>query len=251
MPTITIAPIENITWQEIGIGNLQSIHFHPLSCPHVWRICISENLAMIADFLAMTPKNDHERALRYHFEKDRQRFIVSRVALRLILSKYIGLPPEAIKIQIDANKKPHLKSRLGGDIYFNVSHSGDMVLLAVSMVLVGVDIERLGTGFNYQETLPICFTGDEIAIIGQSSNPDLLFYTYWTRKEALVKATGKGIDDMHTLVPCINGQHTREESIIGTKLDWCVKSFEPFPGYLGSLALVDGCEMPLFFVLKG
>jgi len=172
-----------------------------------------------------------ERAGRYHQEKDQLRFIISRGMLRLLLGKYLNQKPINIHLEIGANKKPFVQNRRGDDLHYNVSHSGDLILIAVSNSEVGIDIEKINDSFSYKEILPHNFSDEEILFIKKPED----FYLLWTRKEALLKATAKGIDDDLPLIPSLDGTHHVNSEIIGSEKNWNVNSFHIGDGYIGSV----------------
>ena len=82
--------------------------------------------------------------------------------------------------------KPYMP---GAEVQYNLSDSGDRILIAVSRQAVGIDVEYVKPKFYYDTILPLNFTQEEIDFIsgGDSSNR---FFMLWTRKEAILKATG-------------------------------------------------------------
>jgi 4'-phosphopantetheinyl transferase len=83
--------------------------------------------------------DERARAGQFMFDRDRRRYIAARARLRIILARYVGQAPAALQFHYG----PHGKPALDG-ISFNLSHSADLALLAVSRgTVVGVDIERV------------------------------------------------------------------------------------------------------------
>ena len=126
----------------------------------------------------ITPRRA-EKARRYRFADDQKRCIAGGLLLRRFLGD--------TEIYTDEFGKP----RAENGMCFNLSHSGDWVVLAVDETEVGCDIER----FKLVDPLrlgKVVYTGAELEYI--SSNPDRLsrFYELWTKKEALLKCMGKG-----------------------------------------------------------
>ena len=77
--------------------------------------------------------------------------------------------------------------------HFNISHCKVAVACVVADVEVGVDVERIG---RYNDALARHVLNDEeYGHVVASDNPDLDFTILWTQKEAIVKLTGRGIDD--------------------------------------------------------
>lgn len=134
---------------------------------------------------------ERERAARFRFAVDRARFIVGRGVLRQELARSTGMSPAQIPLVLSAAGRPELR----GGQSFSISHSGDCVLIAFcSTALVGVDVEQIA---------PACPEGVAELVFGDCENAALrqqpdeaaqiaLFYRLWTRKEALLKAVGRG-----------------------------------------------------------
>ena len=111
--------------------------------------------------------------------------------LRKLLAGYSNLAPDEIKFAEGLNKKPFAENANLSDLHFNISHSADIILIAISNSEIGVDVEKVDNSFSYEEILPHNFSDEEIDFI---KNPED-FYLLWTRKESLLKATAKGLDD--------------------------------------------------------
>lgn len=120
-----------------------------------------------------------EKALRYRFSADRKRC----VAGGLLLRRFLG----DTKIAPDEFGKP----RAANGAFFNLSHSGDWVALALGDTEVGCDIEKLKQT-DALKLGKVVFTEAELQSI--RGNPDRLgqFFLLWTKKEALLKCMGKG-----------------------------------------------------------
>jgi 4'-phosphopantetheinyl transferase len=198
----------------------------------VWRIKISSNLAFIDDFFKVLLPDEIMRANRYVQKKDRLRFVVSRGALRCLLSKYTNQSASAIKFVISANKKPFIYDQ---KLKYNVSHSGDWVLIAISNTEVGVDTEEMDPLFSYKEILADNFSSDEINYIAHQDSINS-FYLLWTRKEAITKATALGLDDSLKYIPCLNGGHEINSGMLSSAKNWQLNSFKPDEHNMASLA---------------
>src|SRR5271165_7482433 len=153
--------LTDITWIDASAYDFR-LHDHI----DVWRVNISSNLSQLDAFLAIITPDELERANRYYHRNDKDRFIVSRGALRIILGKYLNKVPKSIEFEIGQNKKPHIKNNFR--LYYNISHSGDWVLLAVSTSEVGADTELINPAYGYQEVLPDNFSHDEISFINEN-----------------------------------------------------------------------------------
>jgi 4'-phosphopantetheinyl transferase len=143
---------------------------------------------------AILAPDELERAARFVFEPDEWHFRVCRVALRLCLSLYTGAPAAQIHLLTGGHGKPYVA---GCGIHFNVSHCGGVGLLAFTRVgEIGVDVEAVQPDIEGFEIASEHFTASEAAWIAAADGGlerAQRFTRLWTRKEAVLKATGKGI----------------------------------------------------------
>src|ERR1700744_3657938 len=131
---------------------------NPAECPFiinngidVWKISVSLNLPLLDNFKTIMKPDELERAVRYYQLKDQNRYIVSRGALRNILGKYLHVKPVDVEFGVGENKKPHVITDVTPTLQYNLSHSGDMIILAVSNSAIGADVEFINPGFGYSE----------------------------------------------------------------------------------------------------
>ena len=124
----------------------------------------------------------------------RQRYIQVRATLRSLLSRYLNQAPESIDIRSNQHGKPYLHDY--PELVFNLSHSGDYLVIALAnRCQLGIDIELCKARANLPLMVNKCFNQTE-AVYWQSlpeNQKTSVFYQFWTRKEAFVKATGRGI----------------------------------------------------------
>src|SRR5262249_3939596 len=134
---------------------------------------------------------------RFHFERDRRRFTVARSHLRAILARYLNEVPAAIEFSYGPRGKPSLAGRFeSNSLRFNLSHSGERALLAVSRdVQLGADIEENRPIDDHSKIAERFFSAGEKAVMRALRPDESLegFYRCWTCKEAYVKATGDGL----------------------------------------------------------
>ncbi len=131
------------------------------------------------EHLELISPERREQALRYRFSADRRRSIAAGLLLRRFLGGY--------EIVTDAFGKP----RAVGGACFNLSHSGDWVLMALSDREVGCDIEQIKQ-VDPLRLGKVVFTENELAVIRESRDRIGCFFDFWTKKEALLKCMGKG-----------------------------------------------------------
>lgn len=211
----------------------------------VWRINMTTLVPHLSDLQKLLDLQETEKTQRYHQEKDRQSRIISRAVLRILLGRYLATGPKEIRFQLDYNKKLLLQNISAKNLHFNVSHSGDWILIAFSINPIGVDVEQINTSFTYQNLLDFSFSLEEKNYLESGINQHKNFYKLWTRKEALLKATGKGLIDDLISIPSLDGIHQNPEHIIGSAESWQITSFEVDKNHLGSAAF-----MPVKTVLR-
>jgi 4'-phosphopantetheinyl transferase len=132
------------------------------------------------------------------FEKDRQRFVSARGALRLLLARYLNRGPDRIVFRYGPHGKPALAGEPtdSPDLRFNVSHSGDYCLCAVTVSReVGVDVELVRPDVECLQLAERFFTRREYEDLLQQPEEArrTRFFRYWTCKEAYLKTRGIGI----------------------------------------------------------
>lgn len=160
---------------------------------HIWRVDLSSSATQTEACLS---HDERERAARFHFERDRQHFKIAHASLRAILSRYVKLQPAALTFGETAYGKPFMTNIEAAGLLFNMSHSGDLALIAVAREReVGIDIEYMRADFATMEVAEHFFSVAEIYTLS-GLDPHLrtnAFFNCWTRKEAYVKARGEGL----------------------------------------------------------
>ena len=123
----------------------------------------------------------------------RSQFLVGHAMTRQLLSRYLDIPQSRIDLQVSSTGKPHI---VGTPIYFNRSHSDDIIILAISKsASVGVDVERLLPRRQIGAIVARWFDAAEIEEFRALPVERQLsfFYTRWTKKEATLKSWGLGL----------------------------------------------------------
>ena len=139
--------------------------------------------------------DERARASRFHFERDRQRFSVTRARTRMILGAYLQSDPCELRFKYSAREKPSLASA-SADIRFNVAHSGDEAVVAVASGReIGVDIEQIRTNIECEQLAERFFSTGERRFLRDLPEDKKLhaFFRLWTCKEAFLKAHGTGL----------------------------------------------------------
>jgi 4'-phosphopantetheinyl transferase len=181
-----------------------------------------------------------DRLRRYPMAADRSRFTVAAALLRLVGGRHLGIPPRQVGVDRSCPRcdRAHGKPTLRGPDapYVSISHSAELIALAVTAAApIGVDVEAMVERDHVG--LATTFLAETETVDGPSA-----FYTLWTRKEAVVKATGDGLRMPLTRVVVGDpGGPARLISYGGTPLRSCMQDLQLEPGYAGAVAvLADG-----------
>lgn len=213
---------------------------------HVWRAPLDLEAACTQTLQRTLSVDEQARAARFHFPKDRARFIVARGVLRAILGRHLKRSPDELQFCYGPQGKPALTKEAGGDILcFNLAHSEGLALFAVTRGReIGIDLECLRPHIADKEIAEHFFSPGEVATL--RALPEHLqqaaFFTCWTRKEAYIKARGEGLSigldwfDV-TLAP------EEPAALLRTRWDsqeashWSLHELTPGPGYIAALAV--------------
>lgn len=137
-------------------------------------------------FHEILSSDERERAHRFFFREDRDRFIVGRAVLRMILARYIREAPHLLRFRYGPHGKPSLAhDGEPSPIRFNVSHSEGLALYAITRGKeIGIDVEYARTGVPFDEIAGTVFSPRELSVL-RSLPPErrqMAFFTCWTRK---------------------------------------------------------------------
>jgi 4'-phosphopantetheinyl transferase len=224
---------------------------------HVWRISQDQPLAIIERFSQLLSDDEQVRAARFHFERDRQHFIVARGCLRTILARYLEMAPRKIQFTYAPYGKPELSTSTSQaqPLNFNLAHSGGFALYAFTKLgEIGVDLEHVRSEFAGDDIARRFFSSDEVARLTELS-PNVrheAFFNCWTRKEAFIKAKGIGLS-----LPLdqfdVNMAPGEPATLLRTRWDeneagrWSLKAIDMGPGYVAAVALASRDWQLTFF----
>ena len=213
---------------------------------HAWRATLDQPPSQVQSLLLNLATDEQTRAERFHFARDRARFIVARGVLRAILGRYLNREPACLPFCYGSHGKPALAGQSDrGAIRFNASHSHGVALFAVTRGReVGIDIERIRFDLAVAEIANRFFSRREIAMLRAlpAASQHQAFFRCWTRKEAYIKARGEGLsmplDQFEvSLAP------GAPAAMLGTQGDpseasrWSLQELTPAPGYAAALAV--------------
>lgn len=175
----------------------------------IWGIEVPAVTDQLDRLHAMLREEEQEKAARFHHASDRDASIAARGALRLLIAHFTQREPVELIFRYTENGKPYLISP-HGNLSFNISHSGDWVLLAIGRERhIGVDIERIRRSVDVLTIAARWFTAGEASLIEKAEDPHDLFFRLWARKEAFIKACGTGLfrELSSFTVPLVDGRH--------------------------------------------
>lgn len=137
---------------------------------------------------------EQARAERFRFDLHRNRYVRAHGQIRYILAAYMDVAPSEIGIQTGDRGKPFIPSH---DIYFNMSHSADTAVFAVTRSgEIGIDVEMFDRKVEIDDLSRHYYTASEqgaLARLQEATDRRELFFWLWTAKEARMKVTGEGL----------------------------------------------------------
>lgn len=203
-----------------------------------------------ARLLELLDNSERARFERFRFAADKSRFLAAHALTRLVLASRIGTDPTAVEIRpsVCSCGQPHGKPRLFGehhDLEFSLSHSGGRVVVAITtMAPVGVDVEEIRRLTDIKEMAAVALAEPERRELFRfpESDRSTAFLTYWTRKEALLKATGDGLS--RPTIDVVVSAPDEPAAVLGWRRAPApqaqIFSLSPGPGHLASLAVLTG-----------
>jgi 4'-phosphopantetheinyl transferase len=171
----------------------------PLAAPwpgiRLWWCDLRADGARLRRCEALLSEAEHARGARFGTRALRDRYVVGRASLRIVLGEMLGVAPENVPIVRGLRGRPTLGD--GAHLDFNVSHTGDVALLGVfeGLARIGVDVERSDRIVNVAGLARKFLTERERAALGTLDADGMRrrVLTLWTCKEAMSKATGDAL----------------------------------------------------------
>jgi len=208
----------------------------PLAPPRgvdLWVFALEQPAAREARLTANCSARELERAARMLVPRRRREFLVGRGAVRSILGAYLGIAPRHVEIAVGPHGKPFVDAP--GAPAFNLSHSGDMAVVAVSAGFdVGIDIERVDPALDVMAIARRFLAPDEVAHLAslEAAARAAAFSRLWTRRQACLKTSGTGfaigLGEVRTPLP-----RSAAPTSDGART---IVDIDPAPGYVGALA---------------
>ncbi len=216
---------------------------------HLWHAGIGVDDAEYERLGSVLNECEWTRARRFLSERHRHDYVAARGQLRWLLARYLSVAPGSIRFALGEHGKPHLANAPPDqELVFNLSHTGPHVLFAVGRdSLLGVDIEAWRNISNLNSMVERCFAPAEqrywSSLDADSRTP--AFYAFWTRKEAFVKAVGRGIS--LGLEHCVIGLEPRLHFAslprgFGDISEWSLLDIDVGDGVSAALAVRPACR---------
>jgi 4'-phosphopantetheinyl transferase len=210
---------------------------------HVWQANLKTLSVYPKDIPTALSPEELERANKLRFTRDREHFILRHCQLRLILSKYCDCLPRELMFRYNSYKKPFICVPEFKEIKFNMSYSDDLMLVDLCKQNdIGIDIEKVREMRDLENVAVENFSIKELKYLNGTLDKTNAFFKIWTRKEAFIKAIGKGMYyPLKSFCVDINPSGSYEHLVIfnhplESKL-WRTSELNTSDGYVASMAI--------------
>jgi 4'-phosphopantetheinyl transferase len=159
----------------------------------VWRIALDPEQHPPAALEHLLDEREREKAAAFRFAEHRDAYVIAHGALRLILGDVLGEDPARLAYTRAREGKPRL---VGRRLRFNLSHTAGVALVAATAgAEVGVDVEAVRDNVDLEGVARRAFHPDEVAelLALEGDARRAAFFRLWARKEAVMKADGRGL----------------------------------------------------------
>lgn len=161
---------------------------------HVWQVNLKSRNELPKDLQDYLSPNELERAAKFKFSKDRDHFLLRHYLLKLILCEYCDCQPHELKFRYNNYNKPFINIPEFKELKFNMSSSDDLMMIGLCKQNdIGIDVEKIRETGNLEHIALENFSERELEYLNSKLDKTTAFFNIWTRKEAFIKAVGKGI----------------------------------------------------------
>lgn len=204
----------------------------------IWSVDLADHCSQISLYQCCLSDSEKDRAARFHFDSDREQFIITHGILRHLLGQYLNKNPADLSFKTGEQGKPYIDG-----LEFNLSHSHDAALIAVTQDLpVGIDIEFHRTEIEFLSLAERFFSTAEYqqitALEGEAQKQR--FFDIWSAKEAFIKGTGKGLsyglEKFSTTIEIDDAIHLVTDTV-GEAKAWKMKKLTIKQGFSASIAV--------------
>jgi 4'-phosphopantetheinyl transferase len=225
---------------------------------HIWRINLDNVNYQPKHLISLLSSKEIERSKRFIFERDSYRYQVTHSMKRLIVANYLDCNPQCLCFESGSHGKPALtKLQNPLKIQFNISHSQDLILIAITIEdSVGIDIEYNDKKLlieNLSEAIFSPFEKKFFATLNSQQEKKEAFLRCWTRKEAYLKAIGIGLtDDLTSISVDLNKDVSSHDWLKNSMLSYSkLTAWKLFPleidNYYTANAVATSFQKNLFY----
>jgi 4'-phosphopantetheinyl transferase len=139
---------------------------------------------------------EKEQERRFHFARDRRRYLVTRALVRTVLSRYLAIDPRECLFSANEYGRPGIVNAQAAGLAFNISHTHSLIVLGVTRGrALGVDVENVRTRQAPIAVANRFFAPQEVTALAATPphRQQYRFFEYWTFKESYIKARGMGL----------------------------------------------------------
>jgi 4'-phosphopantetheinyl transferase len=222
---------------------------------HVWQATLKSLNVLPGDISDFLSPCELERANKLKFPHDQEQFILRHYLLRIILSKYCDCHPCELRFRYNSYEKPYIDLPEFNEINFNMSSSDDLIIIGLCRNSdIGIDVEKVHQIQDMEQIAQENFSHQELTYFNCETDKTAAFFNIWTRKEAFIKAIGKGFYFPLKSFYCEFSSSGGYENItipkhpVESKL-WKTKTLKAADGYVASLAINSARFNILYFQL--
>lgn len=200
-----ISPQQTMKWNNVYDPKelVQVEQFHSTKEAHVWLTSTETSLQSLFYYYNLLSAEEKKKTQYFKYTRDRNHFVASHGILRQILAAYMGCAPCELSYGYTKFGKPFLlKQKDEKKINFNMTHTSDTVCIVVSgKDEVGIDLEQVRSSLDWYNIAKQYFSRNELLYLESLSDIEQTnaFFLMWTRKEAMLKASGVGLSGLEEL----------------------------------------------------
>lgn len=216
---------------------------------HIWSAFIEQPEPVVLKYYSMLSSEERSRAEKFKLDEIRNRWIVTRGLLRVLIANYYKCNPQEIDFRYNEFGKPFFCSQSDvNNLSFNLSHSENLaVFIFTQSRFVGIDVEKVKQLSSFEDIINLCFSDYEkewFKTIPVSEKNEV-FFKIWTSKEAYIKAIGKGFSFSPDRISLNLNNYNKLffKEIIGNNnfKKWKLISFMSYPDFICSV-VIEGFE---------
>lgn len=233
----------------------------PANGADLWFVHTDEvrNQTLLARCHALLSEDEKHQQQRFHFEHDRHRYLLTRAALRMVLSRYWAADPEQWRFVSNGYGKPRIVNEaIARELSFNVSHTAGLILIGVSgQDALGVDVENITPPVSLDVADHFFAPSEARAMRSMPvERQPMRFFELWTLKEAYIKARGMGLSiplhqfhfDLDTFVRGI--EISFEPALADRSSRWSFMQFAAGPRHLVAACLPAAGAAPTLCAIR-